>query len=346
MLSASSLVLGAKTHLKVINGDSRGEVEFNPKFKVTAEMSTGDLEVPLNEYAGCYLEATHTAITSLSWIYEGPPHKFVLSPASIRGPFSSENLRLFKFEKPEDLKGNAATRIMTKMRSNVLAGWRKAEQEVEALRSIYVQTLEQTGSGVGSLTPTPLRKFYLALVKDCCVQEGWDGHWDFKRATAEQKAAYLKNLHDYGLTLVKEAAPCCDVLTYRCLAHGADRWFHSHVKQRADDWRVKPVKEAGTLPEWDPQGMFAAELEDILKHLQTNYDATESHPAGFKKKLADQANNFNVNWDEKKRAGLLKLKEMLANAVVRSPDCAVKLGDMKLSEWENILDALKSLFGT
>ena len=116
-LCVISTIQGATTHIKVLNGDGRGRAEYNPKFKVTAETNAEDKEGWLDENSTCDLDAAPAEIKSLSWIYQGPPHTFVLSPARISGPFGNSNLTLFKFEKPEGLKVNATTRIMTKMRS-------------------------------------------------------------------------------------------------------------------------------------------------------------------------------------------------------------------------------------
>ena len=83
----------------------------------------------------------------------------------------------------------------------------------------------------------------------------------------------------------------------------------------------------------------------MLGDFQTHYKETSASAKGLKSLMTQRIGNYSLPaWDPKKQAGLEKLREMLEGGLSDGDDAESKLGEMKLSEWENIFDALKLLY--
>jgi hypothetical protein len=326
--------------VQIGNKDTKGSPALYSRFTIVAVTGEGnDFEHVLDDEAYALVPCPADKVAKLKWSYQGPAASLVLFPAEEQSPGTPHTN--FNLIKPENLKVKTADKIQESMTDDPLITWQKiVPQKIKFMEAILKQTKEVPAINT-DLSPTPLRRFFISLLRDCCDSKGWQNAWDSRRAGPSVLDAYFNCAHEYGLLLVKYTAPCCDDLTKRCLAHGADIWFKSHVRKRSDAWRDKQVKDASSLPGWDADGGFTEELLKLHGHLQSHYTATASAPQGLKSLMSQRIGNYLPVWDPKKQAGLQNLKVLLESD---GEDVSDKLGEMKLSEWEDILDALKLLY--
>lgn len=329
--------------IQIGNKDLRGDESLYPRFAIVADFDDDTTkEKHLNENAMAVFNQAPDTIKKLSWVYHGPPPTFVLHPASVSSSIASP-FREFILERPEDLKVRATSRIQRKMNDSVPDGWKAARNEVRKMRDIFNQTEEEPAAN-DDLKPTTLRRYYLSLLRDCSSPAGWDRMWDERTSPLAIKELYYECAREYGLELVKLSAGYSDALTRQCLSNGLDAWFHSHEKRRTDAWRNCLVKDVITLPDWTNKEIFGSNLLEMLIELQVHYDVSKSDPNGLKIQMINRIANYDVNWDDKKRFGLKKLNEILTERVSEKANALEIIGEMRLSEWENMIDALKLLY--
>ncbi len=329
--------------VQIGNKDNRGSAELYTRFTIVAELDTDNRkEEKLNEDALAVFAGDPAQVNKLAWEYDGPTYSFVLYPAFVSSAIHFP-CREFTLERPEDLKVRASNRIQRKMNESRVDAWKLARSEVRNMQTIFNQTKE-IPEVIGDLSPTPLRRYYLSLLHDCSSPKGWDGKWDERASNKTAKDLYYECAHDHGLEMVKHAAKFCDPLTRQHLANGMDAWFHSHEKRRTDAWRDCLVKDIGNLPDWGGKNDFRLNLLDVLISLQIHYDTTKTHSSGLENQMTARIGNYGQGWDEKMRSGLEKLNDMLTNRLSDNDNALAILDEMRLSEWENVIDALKLLY--